>query len=327
MQGGKFRGRSGPSQCASAILMVRPKHFGFNAQTAGTNRFQQAGAQDRVSRTKSRSGHCANSTLSPRRWPQRASVSAWRGLRRPAQTRRRFPEQLGEFPRRRHRGAVSDARREPPHRAAHGSHRRGGARNRFQGAPHRSISPHHEKVGAIPRRHGQPGAGPSRHAWPMPAVRRAPTRRWRANGRARWAIELECSPPPMSPARPSTTPTSLMSVGTRIAVVALDSDRAGRPRAASASAWRFGARSARHRSRRDARLRRQHAGGRQLGRVPGRLPHPGDVATPRGTRSPRRKYARLYAVGGCGARRCPIDIIERHGGGSVRCMLAEIFLP
>src|SRR6186713_2499343 len=47
MQGGKFRGRSGPSQCASAILMVRPRHFGFNAQTAGTNRFQQAGTLDR----------------------------------------------------------------------------------------------------------------------------------------------------------------------------------------------------------------------------------------------------------------------------------------
>jgi hypothetical protein len=23
----------------------------------------------------------------------------------------------------------------------------------------------------------------------------------------------------------------------------------------------------------------------------------------------------------------PIDVIERHGGGGVRCMLAEIFLP
>src|SRR6185295_16587406 len=41
MQGGKERGRSGPSQCASAILMVRPKHFAYNAQTAGTNRFQR----------------------------------------------------------------------------------------------------------------------------------------------------------------------------------------------------------------------------------------------------------------------------------------------
>jgi hypothetical protein len=23
----------------------------------------------------------------------------------------------------------------------------------------------------------------------------------------------------------------------------------------------------------------------------------------------------------------PVDVIERHGGGSVRCMLAEVFLP
>src|SRR5688572_27263703 len=50
MQGGKERGRSGPSQCASAILMVRPTHFAYNAQTAGTNRLQnpagRAGALD-----------------------------------------------------------------------------------------------------------------------------------------------------------------------------------------------------------------------------------------------------------------------------------------
>ena len=33
-----------PSQISGAILMVRPKHFGFNAETAETNRFQRAGA-------------------------------------------------------------------------------------------------------------------------------------------------------------------------------------------------------------------------------------------------------------------------------------------
>src|SRR5882672_9370262 len=31
------------SQCASAILMVRPRHFGYNAETAITNRFQEPG--------------------------------------------------------------------------------------------------------------------------------------------------------------------------------------------------------------------------------------------------------------------------------------------
>src|SRR4051794_2496875 len=45
MQGGN-RPAGGGSQCASAVLMVRPGHFGFNAETAVTNRFQQAGGSD-----------------------------------------------------------------------------------------------------------------------------------------------------------------------------------------------------------------------------------------------------------------------------------------
>src|SRR5689334_1826382 len=32
------------SQISGVILMVRPRHFGFNAETAATNRFQHAGA-------------------------------------------------------------------------------------------------------------------------------------------------------------------------------------------------------------------------------------------------------------------------------------------
>jgi hypothetical protein len=38
-----------------------------------------------------------------------------------------------------------------------------------------------------------------------------------------------------------------------------------------------------------------------------------------------RKYARLYASVDA-VLAVPIDVIERHGGGSVRCMLAEVFL-
>src|SRR6187551_891588 len=37
------------SQVSGAILMVRPKHFGFNAEAALTNRFQQAGPSVDVS--------------------------------------------------------------------------------------------------------------------------------------------------------------------------------------------------------------------------------------------------------------------------------------
>ena len=40
---------------------------------------------------------------------------------------------------------------------------------------------------------------------------------------------------------------------------------------------------------------------------------------------PTSKYKRLYASVDA-VLAVPIDVIERHGGGSVRCMLAEIFL-
>jgi hypothetical protein len=39
-----------------------------------------------------------------------------------------------------------------------------------------------------------------------------------------------------------------------------------------------------------------------------------------------RKYTRLYSSVDA-VLALPIDVIERHGGGGVRCMLAEIFLP
>ncbi|HEX6636880.1 MAG TPA: arginine deiminase-related protein, partial [Steroidobacteraceae bacterium] len=42
--GESLRAPAGVRQVANAVLMVRPKHFGFNAQTAVTNRFQSPGA-------------------------------------------------------------------------------------------------------------------------------------------------------------------------------------------------------------------------------------------------------------------------------------------
>src|SRR5688500_15668257 len=56
MQDGNPRGQAGSgagaSQIASAILMVRPRHFGFNAQTAGTNRFQRPAVADVAQRAQ-----------------------------------------------------------------------------------------------------------------------------------------------------------------------------------------------------------------------------------------------------------------------------------
>jgi hypothetical protein len=38
------------------------------------------------------------------------------------------------------------------------------------------------------------------------------------------------------------------------------------------------------------------------------------------------KYKRLYTSVDA-VMAVPVDVIERHGGGSVRCMLAEVFTP
>ena len=38
----------GGSQCAGAVLMVRPRHFGFNAETATSNRFQRPGGSEQT---------------------------------------------------------------------------------------------------------------------------------------------------------------------------------------------------------------------------------------------------------------------------------------
>src|SRR6185369_6892538 len=46
MQEGIKPGTGGAVQCASAVLMVRPRHFGFNAETALSNRFQKPGVAD-----------------------------------------------------------------------------------------------------------------------------------------------------------------------------------------------------------------------------------------------------------------------------------------
>src|SRR4051794_37903226 len=38
------------AQCAGAVLMVRPKHFGYNAETAQTNHFQRPGGSEQTGR-------------------------------------------------------------------------------------------------------------------------------------------------------------------------------------------------------------------------------------------------------------------------------------
>src|SRR6185295_19407905 len=48
MQGGSPMVEASAAQCADTVLMVRPKHFGYNAETAQTNRFQRPGGSDQT---------------------------------------------------------------------------------------------------------------------------------------------------------------------------------------------------------------------------------------------------------------------------------------
>ncbi len=48
MQGGNLLNPASAAQCADAVLMVRPRHFAFNAETALTNRFQEPGGSEQT---------------------------------------------------------------------------------------------------------------------------------------------------------------------------------------------------------------------------------------------------------------------------------------
>ena len=115
-----------------------------------------------------------------------------------------------------------------------------------------------------------------------------------------------------------------MSIGTRMAVVALDNiDAADRERVRSAARRRT--RGAGHH---DAEMQAFAGNVLELGTWDEYL---GDmrILVDVGHRAARAR--RRASTRGCTPRwtpcsRCPVDVIERHGGGSVRCMLAEVFL-
>ena len=109
------------------------------------------------------------------------SVCVVEDSRRPREARCGVPQQLGELSRRRHAGALSAAERRPPRRATAGRDRFRGTRARLQGlAPARSH-PLRERRDSISK---APAASCwiTRSALPMPASRRAPTRRCSAMG-------------------------------------------------------------------------------------------------------------------------------------------------
>ena len=183
---------------------------------------------------------------------------------------------------------------------------------------------HHEAAGPVPRRHGQPGAG-SRES-------RGLCESFAAHAPAvveEWARRLGYEPVMFSAmdraARPIYHTNVLMCIGERFAVVGTEAIARSRSRARAGAASRERPRDRRDRPRRNRAVRRQHAGARDLGRGARRLPGARDVRQRRAWRCSRMRSRRLSACTDS-MLAVPVPTIEKLSGGSVRCMLAEIFI-
>jgi hypothetical protein len=323
MQGGKFRGRSGPSQCASAILMVRPKHFGFNNQTAGTNRFQQAGSEDRgvsteVAQRALREFDAFAAALSA----EGVGVCVVADSDSPPKPDAVFPNNWVSF----HAdGTVvlypmyaENRRAERRIEVVDAVARETGfkLRRTLDLTGHEKSGRFLEGTGSLVLDHRARVA----YACRSPRTDEAVAREWASE----MGYELELFTATDEAGTPIYHTNVLMHVGTRIAVVALDAIAvADRDRIAERLAA-----SAHEVLPIDHAEMRAFAG--NMLEVGSWDEYLGDFNILVMSETARdalvtAKYKRLYASVDA-VLAVPIDVIERHGGGSVRCMLAEIFL-
>lgn len=322
MQGGKFRGGTG-SQCASAILMVRPRHFGFNAQTAGTNRFQHPDSHDRAV-----SSEIAQRAL--REFDAFAAALAAEGVGvcvvpdsdSPPKPDAVFPNNWVSF------HADGTVVLYP----MYAENRRAERRTEVVDAVVRETGfklqrvldlTRHEKAG-----HFLEGTGSlvldhrSRVAYAChsPRTHESVAREWARE----MGYELEMFTATDESGTPIYHTNVLMHVGTRVAVLALDA-------IAAADRGRVSERlaaSGREVIAIDHAEMRAFAG--NMLEVGSWDEYLGDFTILVMSEAARHalataKYKRLYASVDA-VLAVPLDVIERHGGGGVRCMLAEIFL-
>ena len=143
-------------------------------------------------------------------------------------------------------------------------------------------------------------------------------------GATRWAIDSRCSRPRDARGTPIYHTNVVMSIGTRMAVVALDNiDAADRERVAA----RLGA-GHEVLAITDAEMSAFAGNVLELGSWDEYL---GDMRILVMSAAAQRALRARASTRGCtrsvdAVLAVPVDVIERHGGGSVRCMLAEVFL-
>src|SRR6185436_1241419 len=315
MQGGIRRGDA--AQCASAVLMVRPRHFAFNAETAVTNRFQKAGGSDHTAAqaraefdafAAALAGEgvtvCVAQDSDDPPKPDAVFPNNWVSFHADG-TLVLYPMQAVSRRAERRREIVDAVVRDTGFKVL----------RTVDLTHHETAGRFLEGTGSLVLDHRERVA----YACRSPRTDEQVAREWAEV----MGYELELFAARDARGAPIYHTNVLMSIGTRLAVVALDNiDAADRARVA-------------------ARLEKQHdllaISEQEMGAFAGNVlevgswdEYLGDMrilvmsATAQHALE-GRKYARLYTSVDA-VLAAPIDIIERHGGGSVRCMLAGVFL-
>lgn len=307
----------GGKQCAGAVLMVRPRHFAFNVETAASNRFQHPGSSDQTA------------TQAQAEFDAFATVLAGEGVTvciapdsdAPPKPDAVFPNNWISF------HADGTVVLYPMQAASRRAERRPeiiDAVVRDTGFRIRRTFDltHHEREGRFLEGTGSLVLD---HVERVAYACRSP--RTDAHVAREWAdamgYELELFGARDARGTPIYHTNVVMNIGTRMAVAALENIDVGDRRRVAARL------EAGHELLPiDAAEMTAFAGNMlELGTWDEYL---GDmrilVMSATAQRAlPAHKYARLYASVDA-VLAAPVDVIERHGGGSVRCMLAEVFL-
>lgn len=321
MQDGNSRGASSARQIASAVLMVRPKHFGYNAQTAVTNRFQSPGAiaASDVAQRALREFDAFAAALKG----EGVTVCIAEDSDQPRKPDAVFPNNWVSF----HRDGTVVLY------PMHAENRRIERRQEVIDAVVRSTGfrvtrvvdlTAHEKTGRFLEGTGSLVLD---HVARVAYACRSP--RTHPEVAAEWARELGYDLEMFAASDEGGTPiyhtNVLMHVGTRVAVVALDAIAADERARVAARIENSGREI----------VAIDHA---EMNAFAGNMlevgswdEYLGDYRILVMSETARHKlatakYKHLYASVDA-VLAVPVDVIERHGGGSVRCMLAEIFLP
>jgi len=304
------------AQCAAAVLMVRPRHFGFNAETAVTNRFQEPGGSDHTAAQARDEFDAFAVALAA----EGVTVCVAEDTQDPPKPDAVFPNNWVSF----HRdGTVvlypmqaANRRIERRVEVIDTVVRKAG----FKVSRTLDLT-HHEKAGRFLEGTGSlvlDHVERVAYACRSPRTDEHVAREWAAE----MGYQLEFFSATDARGTPIYHTNVVMNVGTRMAVAAIDNiDAADRGRIVN----RLGA--AREVLPIDDAEMTAFAGNMlELGTSDEYL---GDmrilvmsVTAQRALSA--RKYARLYSSVDA-VLAIPIPVIERHGGGSVRCMLAEVF--